>query len=56
MKNKPQLNIRVSPKGIEEVEVFYPRGERDEAWKFYQDAVPGLANLDRTLREIVPAE
>lgn len=41
----PNLNIVVSAKGVEQVEVLYRPSQRDEAWKLCLDYLPLLLTV-----------
>jgi hypothetical protein len=47
----PTAYVTVSPRGVEEIEVLYPPGQRGKAWQFCQDLFPSVRNLDTAVRD-----
>jgi hypothetical protein len=48
-----QLTARLTLSGreIEQIEVLYPPGQRDQAWLLCRQLLPTLERLERTLTE-----
>jgi hypothetical protein len=46
----PRFVVEASDRGITEITVRFPQGERDEAFDLVQRTLPGLRALDRLAR------
>jgi hypothetical protein len=49
MPNPLMMYLSLSSQGVEEIEVLYPPGQREEAWKFCRECLPQVAKLDSDL-------
>jgi len=52
MKFHPEICLVLSPSGVEQIEVLYPPGQRDQAWLLCRQLLPELERLEHTLAEI----
>jgi hypothetical protein len=51
MKTHPKINLVFSPVGVEQIEVLYPPGQRDQAWLLCRQILPQLERLEQSLAE-----
>jgi hypothetical protein len=47
-------HITVSSRGVEQIEVLYPPGQRDQAWLLCRQLLLELERLEQNLAETVP--
>jgi hypothetical protein len=51
MKSYSEIHLVLSPSEIEQIEVLYPPGQRDQAWLLCRRLIPELERLEQTLAE-----
>jgi hypothetical protein len=44
-------HLTLSSRGVEQIEVLYPPGQRDQAWLLCRQLLPELERLEQTLAE-----
>jgi hypothetical protein len=49
MKAHPKINLVLSTLGVEQIEVLYSPGQRDQAWLLCRQLLPALERLEQTL-------
>jgi hypothetical protein len=47
-------HLTLSSRGVEQMQVLYPPGQRDQAWLLCRQLLPELERLEQNLAETVP--
>ena len=46
-----KMYLSLSSQGVEQIDVLYPQGQREQAWLLCRQILPHLEGLDRGLAE-----